>query len=137
MSAVLAANRWLDPVPCASCGTVFAIEQELRQQRVKDGGDFYCPNGHVNVYRETEADGLRKELERSRAAILRAESETARERKSREWAESRAKGANIAAGKAKAATRRLHARIHAGVCPDCHRTFKQLAAHMKSKHGPK
>lgn len=28
----------------------------------------------------------------------------------------------------------LSDRAHAGVCPCCNRTFKQLAAHMKTKH---
>lgn len=56
------------------------------------------------------------------------------QRKSREWAESQARGANIAAGKAKAARRRLEHRVNCGVCPHCRRTVKQMAAHIKSKH---
>lgn len=34
----------------------------------------------------------------------------------------------------KAAKTRLKNRAKAGVCPCCNRTFKQLAAHMKTQH---
>jgi hypothetical protein len=30
--------------------------------------------------------------------------------------------------------KKLRERARAGVCPCCHRTFKQLAAHMANKH---
>lgn len=118
---------------CCNCGIQFCITTALYNKRRSDQGTFYCPNGHGQHYSgrtevEKERDRLKAELQREQAARESAE-------RSRKWAESRAKGANIAAGKAKAKANRLMARVHAGVCPDCNRTFKQLAAHMKSKHG--
>lgn len=118
---------------CYACGVQFCMTTALYQQRSSDHGTFYCPNGHGQHYAgktsvEKERDALKAQLQREQAARESAE-------RSRKWAESRAKGVNIAAGKAKAKANRLIARVHAGVCPDCNRTFKQLAAHMKTKHG--
>ncbi len=118
---------------CCNCGVAFAMDTALYQQRRKDHASFYCPNGHSQYYTgQTDEQKRIAELER---AVELAKRETESARHSRQWAESRAKGANIAAGLAKAAARRLRRRVEAGVCPDCHRTFKQLAAHMKCKHG--
>lgn len=114
---------------CWKCGVVFATPRYFDDAKRVDGGATHCPNGHAGYHTpgpSVEAQ-LRKELEAAQAQVDR-------ERKNREWAESRAKGANIAAGKAKAAHRRLRQRVAAGVCPCCQRTFKQLAAHMKAKH---
>jgi hypothetical protein len=126
---------WSPLIMCASCGTAFCMESHLHGCRLTDNLNFYCPNGHANVYHGGEVDRLKRELAEAKAQSLRAEQRIEQERRTREWAEKRARGANIAAGMAKAAAGRLRARVHAGVCPDCHRTFKQLAAHMKAKHG--
>lgn len=64
-----------------------------------------------------------------------------KEKKRREWAEKNAENAQAEAQESerrriaqKAATTRLKNRVKMGICPCCHRTFKQLAAHMKKKH---
>ena len=118
---------------CWMCGTVFAMPRFMMEARRKDGAAMFCPLGHLGYFRNDKSlDQLRiEELERRLVAEhSRAESAL----KQREWAESSAKGANIAAGIAKAAQKRLMKRVHAGVCPHCRRTFPQLAAHMKTKH---
>jgi len=114
---------------CPTCGVVSATTREYEETRRKDGKAFYCPNGHSGSFPvgKTEEQRLREQLNEANRA-------TERERKSREWAEQRAKGANISAGMARASERRLRARVGAGVCPCCNRTFQQLARHMKSKH---
>lgn len=117
---------------CYLCGTAFWIERELYVQRKNDRRTFWCPNGHDQHFVGETAEQVRiKELERQ-VATERANAES--HRRQRQWAETRAKGANIQAGKAKAALRRTVERVHAGVCPHCNRTFKQLAAHMQAKH---
>jgi hypothetical protein len=117
---------------CCRCGIIFAVPNDFDNQRRKDHQPFYCPSGHSQGYfdktkEEKRIAELEQQLARERQAV---ESE----RSSRQWAESRAKGAAIQAGKAKAAKQRLEQRIAHGVCPCCHRSFKQLAAHMKDKH---
>lgn len=117
---------------CASCGLTFAITQEYEQRRRQQKDDFYCPNGHKQgFYGPNEQERRIKELE---AQLKREQNAVASERSARSWAESRAKGAAVSAGKAKAAKRRIEERLAHGVCPCCHRTFKQLAAHMQAKH---
>jgi len=121
----------LESVRCATCGILFGITSDYMRRRRDDHGDFSCPSGHINVYRgQSETDRLRAEL-------ANEQHRTAYEKRMREYAEKNAKGARIAAGMAKASLGRTMTRVRAGVCPHCQRTFKQLAAHMKCKHGAK
>lgn len=115
-------------VTCGECGVAFGFTEEFYEKRRQDKRTWHCPNGHVRVFTgKTEADRLREEVELERQRADRAE-------QGRKWAEQWAKGARISAGKANAARRRLEHRVNCGVCPHCRRTFKQLAAHIKTKH---
>ena len=131
MAEAKLATEIINALACAHCGMLFGITADFETRRRKDHQSFYCPNGHTQSYRgENEEDRLKRQLKEE-------QDRTAWEKRQRERAESNAKGARIAAGKAKAAHARVLARVKAGVCPHCHRTFKQLAAHMKCKHGAK
>lgn len=126
------ADSQLRALNCFSCGVEFAMSDDMYAQRLKDHGSFYCPNGHSQHFTGQTPDQKRiAELERK--LLIETSNRESAER-SRKWAETAAKGANIQRGKALAAKRRLEHRIACGICPKCHRTFKQLAAHMKSKH---
>ncbi len=137
MAAVLK-SEWtgtranLVTIRCFSCQTEFAMDEALYDARYADHRNFWCPNGHDQHFiGKTEDQRKIAQLEAERDAAKRdAESQ----RRSREWAERTARGANVKAGKARAALRRLNHRVNCGVCPHCQRTFKQLAAHMKTKH---
>ena len=118
---------------CYICGVVFALTPQFMSERRASGASFSCPNGHSMFYPKGERQDER-EKRVLRLELDAARREVERQRGARKWAESRAHGANIVAGKAKAAHRRLEHRIACGVCPKCNRTFRQLAAHMKSKH---
>ena len=50
-------------VDCANCGITFCLTRTLYERRSRDGRDFWCPNGHVNVYRPTEDQKRIAELE--------------------------------------------------------------------------
>ena len=100
---------------CYKCGVIFGITNYFKTERVKDHVGFYCPNGHSQAYtHESEADQnarlLREEQERHRRTIARANE--AEEQK---------------------LARKLK-RVKRGVCPECNRTFENLARHMKCKH---
>jgi hypothetical protein len=125
-------SEWAE-MTCPSCGVRYALTEAYRATKATDEATWHCPNGHSLHYPRTESVEQR-ELREAKEALVCAEQQRDDATRAREWAESRAKGANIAAGKAKAAQRRLVARVAYGVCPCCQRTFKQLAAHMKSKH---
>ena len=106
---------------CITCGCHIALENEFYDRRLQDRRDFYCPNGHSQHFvAETEAERLKKQLAEREAQLTRERARTSE--------------LNTAITKAKRATARLKTRIQNGVCPCCHRTVKQLAAHMASKH---
>jgi hypothetical protein len=107
---------------CAVCHVEFAIPESMERRRREDGKDFYCPNGHCNVFNggKSKADKLAEELSRARQQLAQKTDELRDEAGRRQKAEMEAQS--------------LKRRTAAGVCPCCSRTFKQLAAHMKSKH---
>lgn len=111
----------LEVIHCAVCGIPFGVTQDFRDRRLNDKKDFNCPVGHVNVYRgETEADRLRKELERERDAKTHAQ---------RRELEALKRVSVV-----KCQMTKVKKRIGNGVCPCCNRTFQNLQSHMKTKH---
>lgn len=53
----------LDSISCANCGVVFSLPWDRLQRLRENGKDFYCPSGHVNVFRPTELEKVKKQLE--------------------------------------------------------------------------
>ena len=105
---------------CCSCGVIFGLTDYFKKERLKDHRLFYCPNGHNQHYTaESEAEKnarlLREEQVRHQRTIARENEERA----AREKAERKLK------------------RVGRGVCPDCNRTFQNLARHMACKHKEK
>ena len=65
-------KRNLVEVRCCVCGVPFYVDALLDAHWREVKCKFYCPNGHEQAYRESEADKLRRELENCqtrRAAI--------------------------------------------------------------------
>jgi hypothetical protein len=111
---------------CCDCFVAFAIPKELQEKRLRDGGSFYCPNGHGQSYTETENMRLRKSLEEKGRELTAAKCETLAERQKREAVE--------------ADLKRHERRTKNGICPCCKRTFVRLANHIAKAHpdyGPK
>lgn len=104
---------------CCHCGVIFGLTTQLRDERIKDHRGFYCPNGHSQSFvGETEAEKnarlLREEQARHARTIARLNEEQA----------------------AKTKAERKLKRVGRGVCPECNRTFGNLARHMACKHKP-
>jgi hypothetical protein len=98
------------------CGLPHAIPESLYAQAENHGRSIYCPLGHQWIVKDTFEQKLRREQQRHEATRdLLAQEE-----------------------RSHAATRghltRTKKRVGAGVCPCCHRTFRQLARHMEAKH---
>jgi chromosome segregation ATPase len=108
---------------CGQCGVTFAMPEEMRDDKERNGGEWYCVNGHGRIYKKTVREKLRE-----------AQEALARERARRDQAEASATAQRAAATRARNERDRLKKRAAAGVCPCCNRTFQQLARHMKSKH---
>lgn len=109
---------------CGTCGIPYAAPDYFWRERKKDGAGFYCPNGHNRHFSETEEAKLKKEVERLKGEV--------------EWQRGRAaaKDKELIAqkGLTTKAKKKLE-RIEKGVCPECNRTFANVARHMQSKHG--
>ena len=109
------------------CGIKYAIPEELCNfnKRKRANGesqvDIYCPLGHTWIIAgeprihavERQLQSERQRHDQTKAAL--------REETNKLNAE-------------KAAKTRIRNRVQGGVCIHCRRTFKQLAAHMRTKH---
>ena len=111
----------LTSIDCPHCGVVFAVPSTLEGDLRNSHRSFFCPNGHSLSFKgETEAEKLKKQLAAEQTKRATAETEATYQRTRADRA-----AKNLA---------RIQKRAKHGVCPCCNRTFKQLAAHMKSKH---
>ena len=110
------------------CGTRHAVPAELAafQQREHDNGDddvraIYCPLGHQHVPAgKGAAERLREQVaaEQRRVTRLRAELDQS----------------DASRRALKGVVTRTKRRAAHGVCPGCHRTFANVAAHVANKH---
>ncbi len=110
----------LETETCCNCGILFAMPAEIRQRRLREGGDFYCPNGHGQHYTKTTEQQLREQL--------------MREKSQREQAQAEANDLRDKNLKMNGKLSRVYKRVKNGVCPCCNRHFVNLENHMKTKH---
>lgn len=121
MAVTVFTSVQLEPISCYSCGVIFGMPAEMDRDRRQDRKSFWCPNGHAQSYigkteAEKERERAQKAEERSAALIAQLDQERA--------SHSATKGQLTKTKK----------RIANGVCPCCHRSFVQLARHMKGQH---
>lgn len=113
---------------CATCQIPIALTLDHEERLRTYGGTFHCPVGHPNSWHgNTEVDRLRAKL----ADQTRTASQMAERARVAESAAQQSEEARAAASKE---LKRVKARVKAGVCPCCNRTFQQLARHMTTKH---
>ena len=106
---------------CWVCGVPFGLSKEYKDDIVKRGKSFWCPNGHKLCYvTETEEDRLRKRVERleNRNHGLQSDLESAGRR----------------AAALRGVVTRTKRRIAKGKCPACRKSFPDLADHMGQAH---
>lgn len=102
---------------CISCGCQFAIPAEFDTKLRQNHNSFYCPNGHPQCYSgKSEAEKLREELKRKEQELA--------DKVKQQWQTQQSLDE----------TNRKLARVHNGTCPCCKRNFRDLQAHMKTKH---
>lgn len=109
MAQVQIAGRWFWREECFKCGVEFAMPHSYREALYRDGGAFYCPNGHGQHYTEN----LRNVLEKTKRD--RDEALAARDKVEAELA-------------------RVRTRVKGGTCAFCKRHFQNVQRHMQSKH---
>lgn len=107
----------LTTIDCGVCGGTYAISERYRLKKYEDGASWTCPYCRCWWgYSKGENTRLREEVE---AEKRRTQAALARENELR-------------AEKAK--MERKLKRVTRGVCPECNRTFDNLARHMACKH---
>lgn len=114
---------------CGVCQIPHGIPTEMYNDRLANGGEWYCPNGHNLHFIETESDKLKKEL-----ASARRQAESARG--GQRWERDQRLAAERSARAYKGHVTRLRNRIANGVCPvtGCHRHFDNVQAHIAGQH---
>ncbi len=105
-----------------TCGHDVWLSERMANQRRRDHQSIWCPLcGITNVFKdESDVEAARRQRDEAKKA-----------QKEAEW---EAQAARNQARAIKAANTKLKKRISAGVCPCCHRSFKQLRQHMARMH---
>lgn len=112
---------------CGKCGIVFSAPTRWVEERQEKADTFYCPNGHPRAFRESTTDKLQREVNWLKQQQARIEEEARQARAD-------AQAARMREGKAVKERDRIRKRVQGGACPDCNRTFTDLARHMATKH---
>lgn len=114
---------------CGVCGVVYTVPKVVYDHHYQEGGYHHCPNGHSWGWAKDgcERERLRRERDLLKQQAARLEDEKRNLRIERDAAVSRET-------KERKERLRITKRTAAGVCPNCNRTFKQLARHMATKH---
>lgn len=120
----------LNAVTCChtGCGVQFGIEADYmaRLRQTHDG--FYCPNGHRQHFNaETEAERLKRQLQLTENCLTNT-------RNSLTHMGERARAAERSVTARKGVVTRMKRRLVAGRCICCSKQFKDLEAHMKTRH---
>lgn len=131
MSAVLKYEVQLESQTCGECGITFAAPSGFWRERRNSGEGWYCPNGHSRVYRETDVEKLRKEMQ---AKLDAKERELQWAQRGREEYRKKAEASKRKLTATKGALTKTKKRIANGVCPCCNRQFANLHRHMTTKH---
>jgi len=127
--ATLTYTGTLEILTCGVCSIPHAIPDEMYRDRLDNGGEWYCPNGHKLHFITTEKQKLEERL--------------AAARRQRDWANTaltaardQARAAERSARAYKGHITRLRNRIANGVCPvpGCQRSFVNVRRHITGQH---
>jgi len=126
--ATFSVYETLETIHCANCAITFAIPVRFDKDRRNDHASFYCPMGHINIYKEeSEAEKMRRERDIAFQKLAQKDDEIKQQISLREVAERQAAAA-------RGQVTKIKRRVDAGMCLHCRRTFSQLTTHMKMMH---
>jgi len=125
----------LTPIHCPSCGGVFAISKEYKEEAHRLGNFakcWTCP--YCKIERGYGQSQEQKEKRELHAKLIAAEQEAAWQRQRRQAAEDRATHLRKSRDGLRGVLTKERKRVGNGVCPCCSRTFQNLQRHMASQH---
>jgi hypothetical protein len=70
----------LQRTSCCVCGITFAVPERWIQERRDKGGNCYCPNGHSLIFKVSNVDRLKRELEQANRQVAEKSATILRER---------------------------------------------------------
>lgn len=114
-------------IECFKCHVLFGMTEYHDRRCRDDGSEFFCPNGHNLVYRETNVMKQRKRAEQLERQLAASQSSLLTVARDRDHQARRAVSL-------KGVVTRTRKRIASGKCPCCHHGFANLAAHMLRHH---
>lgn len=104
---------------CCNCSIPFGMSETLYHQRLDDGKQFYCPNGHPQHY--TKRENLEAKLKAARARAQHLDDQLEATQRSR--------------NAYKGIVTKTRKKLAEGACPaGCHATFPDLASHLAAEH---
>lgn len=117
--------------PCWQCKSEMWLPQSLYDAAMHGRSKitFYCGYGHGQVFAEGEGEEAKLRRERDRLFQRVAQLDDTIKAQHRELLVADKKLADL-----KTQRKVMVRRAKAGTCPCCHRTFRQMALHMKQKH---
>ena len=109
-------------IQCGACGVWFCMSETAYTTKQREGGFFYCPNGHCRGWNEgtKKRDELRLERDRLKQRLSQRDDEI--------------KAAKKSNSSLKGQITRIKNRTKNGVCPCCNRHFENLQRHMQGQH---
>lgn len=134
MSATLNYAETIVIEHCCRCGIAFGMPAEFDSARRRDGGQFYCPSGHVQCYLETEATQLKRQLAVKQTEIERKQAEIDRKAATIQRLSDESATAERRLSAARGQITKIKNRVAKGVCPCCNRQFHDLHRHMTTEH---
>lgn len=108
---------------CPTCHMSYAATDDFFRRMSEKGEGWYCPRGHSVVFRESQAEKMRrleKDLERQRARARHLDDQR--------------EAAQLSARAYKGQVTKIKNRVKNGVCPFCNRSFANVRDHMESEH---
>lgn len=103
-------------VTCYKCGIPFGILSSRNKELHRTGVEFWCPNGHPQIY----GDSTEEQLKRTEADLR--------------WWKDQAQSTARSLSATRGVLTKTKKRIANGICPCCHRSFVSVAKHMKNQH---
>lgn len=117
----------LTETACAECGIVFAVPDAWDRTKRREGGSFFCPNGHKLTYGEGENAKLKRQL---KAAESRRESLSTCLTAERDQHDATRR--SLAARKGQIT--RMKNKLMGGTCTECELVFPNLGEHYAEQH---
>jgi hypothetical protein len=112
-------------IDCITCGIIFGLPEDYMNALKRHAGkNFYCPNGHAQIFLGKSEKQQIKEL---KWVLEQAE---LRNRSTEDQLEASERSRASYKGQ----ITKIKNRIKNGICPVCNRSFEDLKNHMDTKH---